>query len=171
MITTRLYPDGSLHSHMNDGVPSHDPERMRSPEPAQSMLTRLEYVPTNPKSHRRKPSPVPRIGGLVGLLLTLTACGGGTFTPVAAPTVPVPEPLPVSERVYIDTLDAGQIAYSSETAIIETGWRTCDYLDAGGSMFEATTIYAEAGYSSYDAGYLVGAAAGALCPEHTLVGA
>jgi hypothetical protein len=91
--------------------------------------------------------------------------------PATAPAPPPPAApsigdLPLDEEaVYIQVLDDEGIYYSSEDAAIKAGWAVCDFLEAGGSFLDAADIaMSDGGYSPYDAGYIVGAAEGALCP-------
>jgi hypothetical protein len=73
---------------------------------------------------------------------------------------------PIDEQAYLDTLAVGDIEYSTEDAAITAGEAVCTFLRAGGTGLEAIDVTLEnTTYSAYEAGYIVGAAQGALCPE------
>lgn len=74
---------------------------------------------------------------------------------------------PVSDRAFIDTLDFFGVYYSSETAALTAGYGVCFALDDGMTVDDVAEIgVTSGGYTDADAGYFVGAAIGALCPEH-----
>lgn len=111
---------------------------------------------------------------LLAATLVLGACSNGAAAPLgeigsAATTTAPPAPEPgysFDEQVYIDTLAIGDIEYSTEDAAITAGNAVCDFLRTGGSSFDAADIVIDnTSYTAYEAGYIVGAAQGALCPE------
>ena len=73
-----------------------------------------------------------------------------------------------ADAKYIDRLDEGGIAYSSEAAAIKTGESICDSLDAGYSVDSVSRILlgSGSGYGPFDVGYIVGASVYAYCPEY-----
>jgi hypothetical protein len=116
----------------------------------------------------------------VTAVLALTGCGSTDTAPsvgagvwdaadTTAPELPdlLPEPgHTLGESAYLDTLDMGDVTYSSDDAALTAGEAICDFLRGGGSSLMAVDIVLEnTGYTSFEAGYIVGAAQGALCPE------
>jgi hypothetical protein len=110
-----------------------------------------------------------------GLLLAVTAaaalagCGGSdtaTSTGAGLWGATSGSGYTVGERAYLETLDDGDIAYSSEESALDAGDAICDFLRAGGSSLAAVDVVVDnTGYTAFEAGYLVGAAQGALCPD------
>lgn len=72
-----------------------------------------------------------------------------------------------NEWAYIAALDSEGIYYSSEAAAIDAGESVCEGLDAGLSLRAIGAVAMNAGYSASDAGYILGAAVGAFCPEYS----
>ena len=106
---------------------------------------------------------------LLAATLVLGACSNGAAAPLgeigSAATAPE-SGYSFDEQVYIDTLAIGDIEYSTEDAAITAGNAVCDFLRTGGSSFDAADIVIDnTSYTAYEAGYIVGAAQGALCPE------
>lgn len=100
-------------------------------------------------------------------VLVLTGCGGtDTATSVGADVWDAATGDTIAESAYLDTLDLGGVVYSSDDAAINAGEKICTYLRNGGSSLAAVDIVLDnTGYTAYEAGYIVGAAQGALCPE------
>lgn len=115
--------------------------------------------------------------------LLLTACGGAEDTErhglvgddaaiaesvesVPAPAPAPPPAMPSDEELYVATLDIQGVYYSAPDAAVAAGRAACDSLDAGMSFYAVGMSAVGAGYSPEDAGYIVGAAIGAFCPEH-----
>lgn len=72
----------------------------------------------------------------------------------------------LDEQLFLATLDAEGINYGIAETGINMGYAVCDYLATGATALEAGTLIADEGfYSHYEAGYIVGAATTALCPE------
>lgn len=85
-------------------------------------------------------------------------------TPAPEPAdVPDVDPVELAEATYVETLDAEGIYYSSEQAAIDAGYAVCEFLATGGTELEAADAAMEVGYSAYESGYIVGAAANSLC--------
>ena len=85
----------------------------------------------------------------------------------AAPTAPAPEPPTHTtlEQVYLDTLAAENIRLGSDAHAIEVGHGVCDVLESGYTFAQVGNVIVETGnFTPYQAGYIVGAAAGAFCP-------
>lgn len=109
------------------------------------------------------PAGSPKSFGELGAAVTVDT----TAAPPAVTAEPVPDvSYSMGEQVYLDTLDAGGIAYSTNDAAIIAGNSVCEYLRSGGTGIEATdVVMSSTSYSAYEAGYIVGAAQGALCPD------
>lgn len=116
---------------------------------------------------------------LTAAVLPLTACGGAEDTErhglvgddaaiaESVESAPAPPPaMPSDEELYVATLDLQDIYYSSESAAVGAGRAACRSLDAGMSFYQVGLSAVGAGYSPEDAGYIVGAAISAFCPEH-----
>ena len=72
-----------------------------------------------------------------------------------------------ADSKFIERLDEGDIAYSSESAATKAGRSVCDALDEGYSVDQVTYVAADGtGYSLYEAGFIVGASVYAYCPEY-----
>lgn len=66
---------------------------------------------------------------------------------------------------YIMALDAQGITYSSELAAVQAGRSLCDAMDAGATFNTAALIVMRnSSLDGFNAGFVVGAAIGALCP-------
>ncbi len=106
-------------------------------------------------------------------LFTAGACGGTDSDGVGAvgssldlDTPPVVDTADMGESVYLETLKQGGIQYSSDAAALKVGHGVCDYIREGSTSIDAAMfIQGNSPYSSYEAGYIVGASTGALCPE------
>lgn len=119
------------------------------------------------------------LGGLAAV--TLTACTTPTWIDsIEAPAVTTeaeqPEPsiewtAPTKpdidwDQAYLDTLDMGDIYYPDDAAAINLGHAICDGYDAGLSTITIGGIATDEGFTPYDAGYIIGAAVSAYCPEY-----
>jgi Protein of unknown function (DUF732) len=114
--------------------------------------------------------------GLVG------ACGdpdsdsqaSAPATSVAQPpaTFPVPQPAatPDATSAYLGTLDemAPRLRQRYTSGLlVKVGRAACDAIDAGATYRDFRTFAEEVSLPRKDVAVLVGAAVGALCPEHT----
>ena len=90
-------------------------------------------------------------GGIAAVVLLIGLAAGGSS----------------ADSKFIDRLDEGGIAYSSESAATKAGRSVCDVLDEGYSVNQAAYAAADGtGYSLYEAGFIVGASVYAYCPEY-----
>jgi hypothetical protein len=109
---------------------------------------------------------------LAGLVAIIVMATNSTDTPSAYPAVADtigtrsgPTPGELAEMAFISTLQTEGIIYPSEAAILAIGQQICDDLARGRTLLQATLIPLRAGYSSYESGYITGAAKGSIC-EH-----
>lgn len=111
----------------------------------------------------------------VGLL---TACSTGT-TPTAteplahqdAPSQSAPSTNGNidAERAFVAAYENefGSIDYQTTDSLIDLGYTVCDTFDAGFGFFEIAQMGIDEGIPEYEAGFIVGSAVGAFCPEYT----
>lgn len=78
------------------------------------------------------------------------------------------DPDALAEEVYIATLDAEGIYYSSEENAIKAGRSACMMMDAGETWLATSSTFVTAGYSHYQSGYIMGTATASFCPEHSV---
>lgn len=88
-----------------------------------------------------------------------------TATRTPAPSTPLSDSA-VSDAAFIAALTGHRIAYSSRSAVITLGHAVCDARRAGNTTAVVALTIAEKGYSIEDAGYIVGAAQSAYCPQY-----
>lgn len=71
------------------------------------------------------------------------------------------------DEVFLLNLELGDIYYSSAENAIQVATMTCDKLAEGTDPATLQIIAIQAGgYSAYDAGYFIGAAVNAYCPQY-----
>ncbi|OBH82154.1 DUF732 domain-containing protein [Mycobacterium sp. E2989] len=81
-----------------------------------------------------------------------------------APTVHA-DPNPISIGAYLHTLNVLQVPYDNPGRMIDIGNNVCQQA-RGGTDFDSIYGYvASNGYESVQAGHIMGAAAGAFCPD------
>lgn len=95
---------------------------------------------------------------------------GRTSTTVARPTTARPTSAPLSnaqasDLAYVAALDNHRISYSSKKSVIELGHTVCDARRSGNAATAVALKIAEQGYSLDNAGFIVGAAQSAYCPQ------
>jgi hypothetical protein len=93
------------------------------------------------------------------------------YTPPTVRSTSSPQPAPVSdftagEISYLLILDREGVSYSSEAIALAGGHSVCAYLENGGDPISAGLIAVESGYDHAEAGTIVGAAVGGLCPQY-----
>lgn len=98
------------------------------------------------------------------LLLLITGCAAEP-TPTPRPAQAGSPTFSTSEQAFIrgisDTTAAGDPADD-----LRRGRDLCSALDAGATFDQAAQALVTAGYSDREAGTFIGAATGALCPQH-----
>jgi hypothetical protein len=108
-------------------------------------------VPTQPSRPTRGQKVVISIAGVLAVIGIIFAVSGNS-----------------ADHKFIQRLDDGGIAYSSEANAIAGGHSVCDSLDAGYSVDTVTTyLIAHTPFSAFDSGYIVGASVYAYCPKYT----
>ena len=81
------------------------------------------------------------------------------------------------DDLFIETINQGNISYTSEAKAVEAGHLVCKMLDAaedefpsypGSAIFQGVTSYVaeQTGLSKGDSAYLVGASIGAYCVDN-----
>lgn len=107
---------------------------------------------------RMRPRRLRRVIAAVSAGLVLTGAGVGWAVDAHA--------TPQQDWAFIHTLDHFGIYYSSTAAAVDAGHALCDGLDAGLSVTALGVIAMNAGYTTKDAGTIVGAAIGAYCDQY-----
>lgn len=86
---------------------------------------------------------------------------------------PAPAPVPdatADESVYLDYLHKEQYFTTVDDAsLVKVGYATCEAIASGVSLDELLYISMENNVPAYEAGYMIAAAVGTLCPEYTYV--
>ncbi len=71
------------------------------------------------------------------------------------------------DEIFLLNLELGDVYYSSAESAIQVATMTCDKLAEGVDPVALQIIAVQAGgYSAYDAGYFIGAAVNAYCPQY-----
>lgn len=104
------------------------------------------------------------------LAVVLAACdqqadgGPGALNELPAGEAGTGSTRTMAEQVYLDTLDvnAGTRDIQDDTAV-KLGYDICNARNAGMTQYDAMNMLATNGFDNYEAGYLYGAATGALC--------
>jgi hypothetical protein len=71
----------------------------------------------------------------------------------------------IVEDAYVETVHA-RIPSMTRAGALEIGRAICRMFDAGAEWVEVLAVLLDSELTSDNAGYLVGASTGALCPEH-----
>ncbi|WP_306365425.1 DUF732 domain-containing protein [Nocardia sp. CC227C] len=71
----------------------------------------------------------------------------------------------VNDLAYIATLKSKDVPFSSNQAVIDLGHAVCEALEAGNSETAIGLEISKKGFSLYHAGFIVGAAQSAYCPQ------
>jgi hypothetical protein len=99
--------------------------------------------------------------------LTMLGAAAAAFAAVALAFAPVAAAGP--EEDFLTVLSDGGLSWPSGTtqAIIDGGYGVCaDWANGAEFADEVVDIVDATGWSEYDAGFFVGAATGAFCPEY-----
>lgn len=99
--------------------------------------------------------------------ITIASAGAATFVAVAL--VNAPAALADPEGDFLTVISDGGITWPSDKTaqVIETGYAVCQDWASGASFEQEVADLTEVtGWSDYQAGYFVGAATGAFCPEY-----
>lgn len=97
-----------------------------------------------------------------------------TFRPRVSTTLAAPRPTTatsvfseaeINDAAYMFAINQRNIRYSSRAAIITLAHTVCDARETGNTEMSIALKIAEQGYSAEHAGYIVGAAESAYCPE------
>lgn len=120
-----------------------------------------------------------KFGIPVVALLSLAACSTTTATPQPTPTidqgqslqqglpdaVPYDPPAPSNEDVFYAYI-SDNFPGTSRTDALNLGNAICSALGQGSSLLEIGNIGVNSGFTPEQAGQIVGASIGALCPEY-----
>ncbi len=115
-------------------------------------------------------------GGIIllcGGCFAVTAVGIGSSSSnsakssTSAPAVrsAAPSDKQVNDLAFIAVLNQHKIKYSSREAVITLAHTVCDARKSGNTEVVIALTIAEKGYTPEDAGYIVGAAESAYCPQ------
>jgi len=117
--------------------------------------------------------------GIITASLALFVAGCSSSTPTAAPApapqAQAPAPAPYDPPVYSEK-DAGEQAFLSlvqsefgpvgDATALALGNSVCSALESGASLLAVGQVIVDNGFSSAQAGTLVGASIAGLCPEY-----
>lgn len=107
-----------------------------------------------------RPRQVRRWG--VGMVLGAALTVGGV-TQCSSPA----HATPTQDAAFLFVLDSVGIQYASATKVITAGYAVCALRDQGmAELAVAETVYQQTGLDAFNAGFFVGAAEAAYCPEH-----
>ncbi|QFG11107.1 hypothetical protein PBI_QUEENHAZEL_35 [Mycobacterium phage QueenHazel] len=131
------------------------------PSNARPIWTPADYRETVAAAAKHQPQRVRLRDWIWAPLLIVAGILGAGL--VAAPNAQAD----IVSDAFILALDSEGITYASESAAINAGHAVCDYMDTGASIYSASVlVYQNSHLDLYDAGYFVGAATAAFCPEH-----
>ncbi|MGE0214300.1 DUF732 domain-containing protein [Mycolicibacterium sp.] len=99
--------------------------------------------------------------------LTIACAASAAFAAVALVTAPSAFATP--EDDFLQVIAGGGITWpeGKEPQVVETGYAVCQDWDNGATFEqEVADLTSVTGWSEYQAGYFIGAATGAFCPEY-----
>ncbi len=81
--------------------------------------------------------------------------GGGSTTTLSA-----------ADETFLGALNSRGVQYTSQASAINEGQAVCQRFAGGNDVLGEVTHFKQEGYSDFEAGFIVGAAVNAYCPQY-----